>query len=131
MIEKIENNGEIMAIIIYKDYRKEGLSFITDKKALLQLGYINQPAGYKVQPHIHNLVARQTVGTQEVLFVKSGRIKIDFYSKEQAYFESKELTSGDVILLATGGHGITMIEPTELIEVKTGPYMEEGDKVRF
>lgn len=131
MIEKIENNGEIMAIIVYKDYRKEGLSFITHKEALLQLGYINQPAGYKVQPHIHNLVTRQTKGTQEVLLIKKGRIKIDFYGKERTYLGSKELISGDVILLATGGHGITMLEPTELIEVKTGPYVEEEDKIRF
>ncbi len=131
MIEKIKNQNEIVAIIIYKDYHGDGLSFITNKEALLQLGYINQPAGYKVQPHIHNLVARQTVGTQEVIFVRNGKIKIDFYSDNRTYLESRELSSGDMILLAKGGHGITMLEPTELIEVKTGPYLEEDDKVRF
>jgi hypothetical protein len=36
-----------------------------------------------------------------------------------------------VILLAHGGHGFEMIEETEIIEVKQGPYAGDMDKVRF
>jgi hypothetical protein len=38
---------------------------------------------------------------------------------------------GDVILLAYGGHGFEMLEPTEMIEVKQGPYAGDNDKTRF
>jgi hypothetical protein len=44
---------------------------------------------------------------------------------------SDTLYPGDVILLAHGGHGFFMIEESEIIEVKQGPYAGEEDKVRF
>ena len=47
------------------------------------------------------------------------------------YLESTVLEAGDIILLATGGHGFEVLEATEIIEVKQGPYMGEGDKTRF
>ena len=42
-----------------------------------------------------------------------------------------ELESGDVILLASGGHGFVCLEETEMYEVKQGPYAGEMDKTRF
>ena len=45
--------------------------------------------------------------------------------------ESRILYTGDVILLSDGGHGFKMLEPSEIIEVKQGPYCGEMDKVRF
>lgn len=131
MIEKIEHNGEIIAIIIYKNYHNEGVSFLTNKESQLQLGYISHPIGYKIKPHAHKPVHRHTVGTQEVLFIKSGAIRIDFYSNNQVYLESRELSAGDIVLLAGAGHGITMLEATTMIEVKNGPYIEDTDKIRF
>ncbi len=56
---------------------------------------------------------------------------MDFYTDEQVYLESTVLDAGDVILLAYGGHGFEMLEPTEIIEVKQGPYAGDGDKSRF
>jgi hypothetical protein len=47
------------------------------------------------------------------------------------YLESRILSAGDVILLAFGGHGFEMLEPTEIIEVKQGPYAGDQDKTRF
>lgn len=35
------------------------------------------------------------------------------------------------MLLAYGGHGFKMLEDSEIIEVKQGPYAGENDKVRF
>ena len=69
--------------------------------------------------------------TKEVLFIKSGRVRVDFYSEDQEYLESSVLQAGDVILLAFGGHGFEMLEPSEIIEVKQGPYAGDGDKTRF
>jgi len=36
-----------------------------------------------------------------------------------------------MILLAYGGHGFEMLESTEIIEVKQGPYAGDHDKTRF
>ena len=121
----------VIALIIYKDYQAAGISFITPKESLLQLGYMSRPAGYQIIPHTHNPVQRHTVGTQEVLFIKSGVIRIDFYSFEQVFLESRELSAGDLILLSGAGHGIDVLEDAVIIEVKNGPFIEGADKGRF
>ena len=133
MIEKVCHDNTVIAIIIYKNHHIEEnkIEFVSPNDYLLQLGYMNRPVGYKVIPHIHNPVRRETYGTQEVLFVKEGKISIDFYSYERVYLESRELVAGDVILLCGAGHGITMLEPTIMIEVKNGPFIDGMDKGRF
>lgn len=131
MIEKIEKDGSLLAVIVYNGHQSDGVSFITDKKSLLQLGYMNHPTGYRVKPHSHNKVHRHLVGTQEVLFIKKGKIKIDFYSHDQVYLESRELSSGDIVLLIDGGHGITILHEATIVEVKNGPYVDGSDKSRF
>ena len=92
---------------------------------------MNRPAGYVITPHVHNPVPREVHYTQEVLFIKSGRVRVDFYSDAQDYLESTVLEAGDVILLAYGGHGFEMLEATEIIEVKQGPYAGDKDKTQF
>ena len=131
MIKKIFKNQKLLAIIILASYKEEGISFFTEDDFSQQLGYMNRPKGYIIPPHRHNLVAREVTQTQEVLFLKSGKVRVDFYDDEQVYLESFVLQKGDVILLAFGGHGFEMIEPSEIIEVKQGPYVGEIDKVRF
>jgi len=65
------------------------------------------------------------------LFIKSGVVRIDFYSYEQVYLESRELSAGDFILLAGAGHGIEVLEDATIVEVKNGPFIEGADKGRF
>jgi mannose-6-phosphate isomerase-like protein (cupin superfamily) len=130
-IEHIRHRGIVVAVIIRAGYRKEGIEFFTPGSFSQQLAYMNRPVGYKISPHVHNEVRRDVFHTQEVLFVRTGKVKVDFYSVEQDYLESRVLEPGDVILLASGGHGFEMLENTELIEVKQGPYLGDQDKVRF
>ena len=89
------------------------------------------PAGYVIPPHVHNPVAREVQYTKEVLLIRSGRVRVDFYSDGREYLHSRVLQAGDLILLAFGGHGFEMLEPTEMIEVKQGPYCGDQDKTRF
>ncbi len=131
MIKTILYNKNIVAIIIYKDHHTEGIEFITPQNFSLQLGSMTRPGGYKIVPHIHNLVRRETIGTQEALFIKRGRIEIDFYSFEQQYLQSCVLSAGDIVLLAGAGHGINILEEAEIIEVKNGPFVAGSDKGRF
>lgn len=131
MIEQIEHNGQILAIILPANFRGEGIRFFTPDDFSQQLAYMNRPSGYTIQPHVHNAVTREVEFTKEVLFVRSGRVRVDFYTDEQVYMESRILGTGDVILLARGGHGFEMLEDCEMIEVKQGPYAGEKDKTRF
>jgi mannose-6-phosphate isomerase-like protein (cupin superfamily) len=131
MLETITHLNTQLAIIIRSSFKKEGIEFFTDDLSSQQLGYMNRPKGYIIPPHRHNVVMREVHLTQEVLFIKSGQVRVDFYDDEQTYLQSRMLFAGDVILLANGGHGFEMIEPSEIIEVKQGPYCGERDKVRF
>jgi mannose-6-phosphate isomerase-like protein (cupin superfamily) len=92
---------------------------------------MNRPQGYVIPPHVHNSVAREVHFTKEVLFIKSGKVRVDFYDDDQNYLQSHILYQGDVVLLAYGGHGFEMLETCEIIEVKQGPYTGETDKTRF
>jgi len=130
-IESIIHEDRILAIIINNDFKQEGIVFFTDDNFSQQLGYMNRPEGYIISPHRHNIVAREVILTQETLLIKSGKVRVDFYDENQNYLESRILTKGDVVLLATGGHGFKMLEPSEIIEIKQGPYVGERDKVRF
>lgn len=128
MIENITYEGRQLAIIIRSSYKSDGIEFFTPPSYSQQLAYMNRPKGYVIKPHTHNVIERQVMRTQEVLFIKSGRVKIDFFSPSKVYFKSTILESGDVILLADGGHGFEMIEDAEMIEVKQGPYLDKNDK---
>ena len=131
MIERIVNEDMELALIIRHSFHKDGIDFFTPSTYSQQIGYMNRPAGYVIPPHVHNPVVREVQYTKEVLFIKSGRLRVDFYSETQVYLESTILETGDVILLAYGGHGFEMLEPTEIIEVKQGPYEGNQDKTRF
>lgn len=131
MVENIIHEEKQLAIIIRANYKADGIEFFTNDNDSQQLGYMHRPKDYVIAPHRHNLVPRSVHLTQEVLLVRSGKVRVDFYSIEQQYVKSAILHQGDVILLADGGHGFKMLEPSELIEVKQGPYCGDEDKVRF
>lgn len=126
-----DSNDCLLAIIMRNTYHDKGIRFFTPDEFSQQLGYMNRPQGYVIPPHVHNPVPREVQFTNEVLFIKSGRVRADFYNDDENYLESRILEQGDVILLATGGHGFEMLEPTEMIEVKQGPYAGDADKTRF
>ncbi len=131
MIENFVHNGKLLAIIIRAEYKNQGIHFFTPDDFSQQLAYMNRPKGYIIDPHVHNLVDRKVTLTQEVLLIRSGKVRVDFFDDEKNYLESRILMQGDVILLAAGGHGFEMLEASEMIEVKQGPYSGDQDKVRF
>ena len=131
MIENITHNSLNLAIIIRSSFKKEGIQFFTPDNYTQQLAYMNRPAGYVIQPHLHNPLKREVEFTKEVIFIKSGMVRVDFYDESQEYLKSTVLNQGDVILLAYGGHGFEILENSEMIEVKQGPYAGEQDKTRF
>lgn len=131
MIETIESNGRIAAVIVTAEFREPGIHFFTPSGLSQQLAFMRHPAGRTIDPHVHNPVRRTIQYTQEVLLIKRGKLRVDFYDDAQAYLESRILKAGDVILLATAGHGFKVLEEVEMIEVKQGPYAGDQDKTRF
>ena len=121
-VQFIKKKETIIAIIIKNNYSCEGVDFITPGDYSQQVAYMHHPTGKVIDAHLHNLVHRNVVMTQEVLFIKKGKLRVDFYDNYEDYLESTVLESGDVILLVSGGHGFTVLEEVEMIEVKQGPY---------
>jgi hypothetical protein len=131
LLENFVHNGQTLAVILRTAYQNDGIKFFTEDDFTQQIAYMNRPKGYVIVPHIHNPVKREVQYTKEVLFIKSGRVRVDFYDEDKSYLESRILHQGDVVLLAFGGHGFEMLDESEIIEVKQGPYVGEADKVRF
>ena len=131
MIENVINNEKLLSVIIRANYQSDGIEFFTPDDFSQQLAYMNRKKSYVIPPHVHNAVQRDVHFTQEVLVIKSGKVRVDYYDDDKKYLESRILNKGDVVLLAYGGHGFEMLEDSEIIEVKQGPYAGEMDKVRF
>jgi mannose-6-phosphate isomerase-like protein (cupin superfamily) len=131
MIEEITYHNQLLALIVSQKFDKPGIHFFTPNNLSQQLAYMRHPVGKVIQPHVHNPVLREVQYTQEVLFIKRGKLRVDFYNNQQEYLESQIIEAGDAILLVTGGHGFEVLEEVEMIEVKQGPYVGEQDKTRF
>ncbi len=129
--EITDRNNQLLAIILSGKFDKPGIHFFTSNTLSQQLGYMRHPVGKAIAPHVHNIVHREVYYTQEVLFIKKGKLRVDFYCEQQHYLESRILEAGDVILLIKGGHGFEVLEEVEMVEVKQGPYMGDRDKTRF
>jgi mannose-6-phosphate isomerase-like protein (cupin superfamily) len=131
LVEKIEHEGAMLALIVRREFAESGIHFFTPNELSQQLAFMRHPAGKVIDAHVHNPVARTVAYTQETLFIRRGRLRVDFYGNDQAYLESRELRGGDVILLIQGGHGFEVLEDLEMFEVKQGPYAGDEDKTRF
>lgn len=131
MIEKVVFDNRVYAIIIRNDFHEDGIHFLTEDDYSQQLAYMHHPEGKIIEAHVHNHEERSIVLTQEVLVIKKGILRVDFYNDEFSYLESILLYAGDIILLASGGHGFEVLEEVEMVEIKQGPYLGERDKTRF
>src|SRR5665809_36068 len=128
MVEKIEHDGRLLALILPADLLPKGVEFYTDDDSAQQVGAMAWPKGRVIPPHVHNLVDRTVSRTQEVLVIRKGKVRVDLFDESRNYLESRILNEGDIILLASGGHGFTMLEDAVMVEIKQGPYVGERDK---
>lgn len=131
VIERVTFQDKEYALIIRNSFNEPGIHFFTPNDYSQQLAYMAHPKGKVIVPHVHNPVPREVFFTSEVLVIRKGSLRVDFYHENQEYFGSKVLNQGDVILLVCGGHGFEALEDLEMIEVKQGPYAGDKDKTRF
>lgn len=128
----IEAKGERLAIYLPSSWEK-GLSFYSEAGDFIQVGTWRYDKGIRLQPHSHNELRRQVSRTQEVIFVRRGRVAADIFDREDCFVARLELGAGDTLILLRGGHGYEIIEDdTYVLEVKNGPYLgAEADRRRL
>lgn len=136
-IERVMDRSgrETLAVFIYGWRIEPGIKFLTEPNDPLQVGCMHRPQGYLVTPHVHKILPRVAHRTSEVLFLKTGRIRVDIFDPEMddtgSYMLlSRELRTGDIVILFAGGHGIEILEGATLWEIKQGPFLGDGDKMR-
>jgi hypothetical protein len=130
-IETITSGLEPIALIIRAEYDKPGIQFFTPANFSQQVAYMKHRKGHKIAAHVHNMVARQVLYTQEVLIIRKGKIKVYLYNSNKEFIVDRILKMGDLILLCGGGHSFECLEETAMIEIKQGPFAGDGDKTRF
>jgi mannose-6-phosphate isomerase-like protein (cupin superfamily) len=130
-VEQVRIDGELCAIILPASFDKPGIQFFTANELSQQLASMSYSPGKIIPAHTHNPVRREVSYTQEALFIRKGKVRVDFFSRQLEYQRSRVLGPGDVILLIAGGHGFEVLEEVNMVEVKQGPYAGELDKTRF
>jgi hypothetical protein len=130
-IEKIDHQGKPLAYIIRASVMPDRTTFVTPDDFKQQVGFVVYPAGGEIKRHVHKPLERHLVGTSEVLVVRKGRAEIDIFDDSRTLVATRELRTGDVMLMVGGGHGFRMLEDTVFLEVKQGPYTGIDEKERF
>ena len=126
-----DSTGNQLALVVNSLLSPNHIDFLTPDTFGQQVAYMNRPKGEVIQAHMHEPISRTLIGTQEVLFIRKGRIRVDFYEGDRTYVSSMILEAGDLMLLSTGGHGFEVLEDIDMIEIKQGPFAEGRDKTRF
>ncbi len=111
----------------------DGLNFFSQNEDFIQVGVWGYGAGKELKAHIHNEVKREVLWTQEVLFVRCGKLRANIYDTNENKVAELEVNAGDVIILLRGGHGYDILENgTQVLEIKNGPYVgPERDRRRL
>lgn len=122
MEEIISDDGRIIAIVVKREFEKDGVNFVSKQDFPLQLGISSYKKGATIKAHFHIEKEIRINKIQEVVHIESGRTMVSLYDLNGKKFKSVELSEGDTIFFVDGGHGFEMLEDTKIIEVKQGPY---------
>lgn len=122
-VEPIIDKQQLTAIVFRRKIPVKGVKFMTEDMNPFQVGLHARKKGISLSPHVHKLNKPLVINTiQEILFVQSGKIRVNLYQKCGRRLAQKILNQGDSILLMNGGHGVDFLEDSRIFEVKQGPY---------
>lgn len=122
-MENISYKGELVAILI-RSYA-HGSYPVTAPEEVLQMMTIKRDAGEKVSPHLHIPRERTTDHLSECLVIQKGKIKVSLYGDDAKPFTVFEVKAGEALYIRSGGHAVEYLEPTEMLEFKNGPYVDD------
>lgn len=126
--EVIKAGKKVIAVVVKKGFRGTGNIFFTDGKTPFQIAHVGHKKGKIIKPHYHNAFKRIINKTQEVDYVKKGKMNVSLYTKSGRKIKSVILGAGDMVLFASGGHGYRALENIDLMMIKQGPYAGKKDK---
>ncbi len=131
-IERIESDGELLAVVIRKDYAPEHIDFLTSEKEGLQLGFHQRKQGERVRAH-HSLPFQNLsyLPANKIYQLQQGKADIDIYDGDGSPVTTVVLQAGDTIIFITGAHGVTFTEDSQMMEIKQGPYRQRDQEKRF
>ena len=111
----------------------DGLQFFSPEEDFVQVGTWSYPRGKHLRAHAHNEAPREVRWTQEVLYIRRGRIRAHVFDKRHVQVAELEAGPGDILVMLAGGHGYDILEDqTQVLEIKNGPYLgAEVDRVRL
>lgn len=122
-MEKIYDNKILLGVCQRKFF--PGSQAMTSGSQPLQVMALKHKKGEVVKPHLHAKRLRQIFKTQTCFVVMKGKIKIDIYNNKKKFIKSLPLSAGDFFISLAGGHAITYITNSEVIEIKNGPFKED------
>jgi hypothetical protein len=124
IIEIKEGNLVLARHIPAADAWSDGLKFFSPDGDYQQVGTWGYNQGKSLLAHTHNEVTRSVLWTQEVLYIRKGRIKAAIFDTKEQKIAELEAAAGDLLVLLRGGHGYDILEDgTQVLEVKNGPYV--------
>jgi hypothetical protein len=125
MKEIIEANGLVLARHVpSSEAWAGGLHFFSPDGDYVQVGTWGYQSGKELLAHTHSEVRREVLWTQEVLYIRRGRIRADIYDSADKKVDEITASEGDVLMLLRGGHGYKILEDgTQVLEIKNGPYV--------
>lgn len=130
-IEWIKAGEQTLAVIIRAGVEFPQTTFITPPEFTQQGGFVVYPKDGQVATHSHRPIERHLTGTAETLFIRKGNALLKLYDDRHKLVAERTIATGDILMLVSGGHGLTMLEDTVLFEIKQGPYTGLDEKERF
>lgn len=124
-MEKIQYKDRLLAIVWRCDDWVSGLHFPTPDDWFIQVGCWQYSSGKRLADHCHKNYERMVSQTQEMVFVKQGRMRVFIYNKDKSLVENIILEKGDMAIIGDCGHGYEILEEdTQVLEAKTGPFID-------
>ena len=130
MIQRFVYKGKVYAEIIRKNLKSDRTKFFSESKSSFQFGFVAHKKGYSENPHYHKKILRKINDCQQMLFVQKGKILVKFFNKKKDLLKIILIKKGDAINIVQGIHAIKILENTQCITVKQGPFISDKmDKV--
>ena len=130
MITKFIYKNKVYAEIIRAKAKSDRTRFFSDAKSSFQFGFVAHKKGYTENPHYHRKIKRIINDCQQVLFVQQGKIQVKFFDSKKKLIKSILIKKGDSINILQGIHLIKVLQDSQCITVKQGPFISDKmDKV--
>jgi len=129
-MDEIRDGDRLLAVVWRDSDWLPGLHFCTPDELFIQVGCWQYPEGKQLAAHRHKIYQRDVTQTQEMVYVKRGRMKVRVYGANAELVAEPVLETGDMAILADCGHGYEILEDdTQILEAKNGPFIDvETDK---